>query len=170
MGGCVVTSESETKFTISIDGAEADLAAFGNAIYRKIIQDAERGGNFRGYRPGTIPPHLLPSYRAFAMDECARETILEAMQQNEIRPFESAREEMLIERVSIPPPKPQKKSKKKKRRKNQTIPIQETVEEPLEWKTYDTMKEALKGGWEPGQSFSFVATNCRGQRVDQVDM
>ena len=37
---------------------------------------------FQGFRPGTIPPHLLPTYYMFSMDECARETTLEAMEQN----------------------------------------------------------------------------------------
>ena len=108
-------------------------------MYRKITNDAKQQ-SFQGFRPGSIPPHLLPSYKAFAMNEVALEATLEAMQQNNIRPFESCREDILIESISIPP----KKQKKKKKRKK-------------------------KAGWEPGQSFSFVSKNCQGQKVDQVE-
>ena len=48
------------------------------------------------------------------MDECAHETILEAMEQNNVRPFDDTRKEMILEKFSIPPPK-KKKSKKKKK-------------------------------------------------------
>ena len=34
------------------------------------------------------------------------------------------------------------------------------------WKTYPTMKEAIDAGWKPGQSFSFIAKNVRGQKVN----
>lgn len=78
------------------------------------------------------------------MDECARETVLEAMEQNNIRPFTDARDELLIEKVSIPPPiKKGKKKKKSKRRKS--ADAQQASEEPVEeepkWTTYETMKE-----------------------------
>ncbi len=119
INGCTITPVSETEFTIQIDGIEADLGNFGAVVYRKITADAKKQ-RFQGFRPGTIPPHLLPAYKTFAMDEVAREAVLEAMQQNNIRPFDSARAEMLIEQVIIPP-----KSK-----------------------SYDTMADALKAGWE----------------------
>jgi hypothetical protein len=38
----------------------------------------------------------------------------------------------------------------------------------IPWETYSTMKDALTAGWEPGQSFSFQATNCKGQKVEPV--
>ena len=164
--GCTVTPVSDTEFTIQIDGNEADLGNFGVAVYKKITSDARRQ-NFQGFRPGTIPPHLLPTYRAFAMDEVAREATLEAMQQNNIRPFESARSDFMFEQVSIPP-KPKKKKKGKKKKKKVEVVVEEQ-EEPV-WQTYDDMKDALKAGWEPGQSFSFVATQCRGQRLKDVNM
>jgi hypothetical protein len=167
--GCTVTPVSETEFTIQIDGNEADLGNFGVAVYKKITSDAKRQ-NFQGFRPGTIPPHLLPTYRAFAMDEVAREATLEAMQQNNIRPFEAARSDFVFEKVSIPP-KPVKKKKGKKKKKNtddQEIVVEEQAE-PV-WQTFDTMQEALKAGWEPGQSFSFVATKCKGQQLKDVNM
>ena len=166
--GCTVTPVSETEFTIQIDGNEADLGNFGVAVYKKITSDAKRQ-NFQGFRPGTIPPHLLPTYRAFAMDEVAREATLEAMQQNNIRPFEAARSNFVFEQVSIPP-KPVKKKKGKKKNKNtdQEIVVEEQAE-PV-WQTFDTMQEALKAGWEPGQSFSFVASKCKGQQLKDVNM
>lgn len=166
--GCNITPVSETEFTIQIDGNEADLGNFGVAVYKKITSDAKRQ-NFQGFRPGTIPPHLIPTYRAFAMDEVAREATLEAMQQNNIRPFEAARSDFVFEQVSIPP-KPVKKKKGKKNKKNthQEIVAEEQAE-PV-WQTFDTMQEALKAGWEPGQSFSFVATKCKGQQLKDVNM
>lgn len=159
--GCTVTPVSETEFTIQIDGNEADLGNFGVAVYKKITSDAKRQ-NFQGFRPGTIPPHLLPTYRAFAMDEVAREATLEAMQQNNIRPFEAARKDFVFEQVSIPPkPVKKKKGKKKNGVEEQAEPV---------WQTFGTMQEALKAGWEPGQSFSFVATKCKGQQLKDVNM
>lgn len=146
--GCTVTPVSETEFTIKIDGEDADLGNFATVVYRKITADAKRQ-SFQGFRPGTIPPHLLPSYKTFAMDEVAREATLEAMQQNDIRPFGSARTDMLIEQVSIPP-KPKKKKKKKKGKDTLNVEPQADAEDdaPVPWPTFDTMAEALKAGWE----------------------
>lgn len=171
--GCTITpvKDKETEFIIQIDGNEADLGNFGKVVYQKITSDAKRE-SFKGYRPGTIPPHLLGTYRSFAMDEVAREATLEAMQQNNIRPFDSARQELLIEQVSIPPKLKKKKKGKggRKKQKQKAIDIEQEEEEdaPVPWETFDTMQEALKAGWEPGQSFSFVATNCRGQQIEPV--
>ncbi len=165
--GCTVTPVSDTEFQIQIDGEEADLGSFSMAVYKKITSDAKRQ-NFQGFRPGTLPPHLIPTYRAFAMDEVAREATLEAMQQNNIRPFESARSDFVFEQISIPP-KPKKKKKSKKKKSKQVEVVVEEQEEPA-WQTFDDMKGALKGGWEPGQSFSFVATKCKGQQLKDPNM
>ena len=143
--GCEVAAVSETEFTIQIDGTEADLGNFGAAVYKKLTADAKTQ-RFQGFRPGTIPPHLIPAYKTFAMDEVARETILEAMQQNDIRPFESARVDMVIEQVSIPS-KPKKGQKKDKKKKTDAESQQED-DTPAVWMTFNTMKEALKAGWE----------------------
>ncbi len=143
--GCEVAAVSETEFTIQIDGTEADLGNFGAAVYKKITDDAKTQ-RFQGFRPGTIPPHLIPAYKTFAMDEVARETILEAMQQNDIRPFESARVDMVIEQVSIPS-KPKKGQKKEKKKKTDAESQQED-DTPAVWMTFNTIKEALKAGWE----------------------
>lgn len=146
-----------TEWTVKVDGVQADLGRFSEAVYRKIMQDAKQQ-RFQGFRPGTIPPHLEVTYRAFAMDECARETVLEAMQQQNIRPFENARAGMVLENFSVPPPK---KKKSKKRRKT----AEEAVEDPS-WQSFDTMKEAIQAGrWVPGNSFSFEAREVRGQKV-----
>ena len=106
------------------------------------------------------------------MNEVALEATLEAMQQNNIRPFESCRENILIENISIPPKKQKKKKKKRKKKvANTTEVLEEEIDTPPPaWQQFDTMQQALKGGWEPGQSFSFVAKNCKGQKVDQVEM
>lgn len=168
MRGCTIMSNDETTHTVKIDGLEADLGKFSAAVYRKVTSDAKRQ-NYVGFRPGTLPPHLLPTYRAFAMDECARETVLEALQQNNVRPFSSAREDIQITQVSIPPKPGKKKKKKGGKKKGQDKSLEET--KPVAtWETYPTLKEALKAGWEPGQSFSFVASNVKGQKVEQVDM
>lgn len=168
--GCKIerVANSLTTFTITIDGEEAELGKFSESIYKKLIKDAKEL-RFQGFRPGTIPPHIEPTYRAFAMDECAREATLEAMQQNQIMPFDSAREDFMIENVSISPPTPQKKkSKKSKKGKNSTS---QEVESPTEnvkaWITFTNMKGAIDAGWRPGQSFSFVARNVKGQLLDQ---
>ena len=163
---------------------EADLGKFSDAIYKKITADAKRE-RFQGFRPGTIPPHLLGTYRSFAMDECARETVLEAMQQNNIRPFDTTRAEFEMENFMIPPPK-SKKSKKGKKNKNkkgkkqtkgepvvaedEEVPVvEEEIEKEPEWRVFDDMKGALDAGWQPGQSFSFVAKKVKGQKVKPDD-
>merc|ERR1712127_562213 len=111
------------------------------------------------------------------MDEAAREATLEAMEQNNIRPFEDSRNEILIENVSIPPATKSKKGKKKKggKKKNKK-PLDDSVaelkddenEEKVEdvWLTFPTMKEAIDAGWKPGQSFSFISKNVKGQKIE----
>lgn len=173
--GCSIErqGDSMTDWKVTIDGIEADLGKFSEAIMKKLTADGRRQ-RFQGFRPGTIPPHILPTYVAFAMDECAREATLEAMEQNNVRPFENAREDFFFDTISIPPPvekgKKKKKSSKKKKKGGAAaaadLPPQEpeVVEEPA-WLTFETMKEAIDAGWKPGQSFSFVAHDCKGQLV-----
>jgi hypothetical protein len=127
---------------------QADLGKFSDVVYRKITADAKKE-HFQGFRPGTIPPHLEPTYRAFAMDEVAREATMEAMQQNNIRPFDDARSLLEIADVSIPPPI--KKSIKKKKKRKYGLASEEdvqVVEEPPAWLTFDNMKEAIDAGWK----------------------
>jgi hypothetical protein len=135
---------------------EADLGRFSEAIYKKIISDAKQQ-RFQGFRPGTIPPHLEPTYRAYSMDECARETVLEAMQQNNIRPFSTAREEIKIVNVRIPPPvtKNTKKKSSGKKTKGMATGEQEATPadpgpEPIEpqWSSFEDMKGAIDAGWK----------------------
>ncbi|KAL3905040.1 MAG: hypothetical protein SGARI_004645, partial [Bacillariaceae sp.] len=163
---------TNTEWIITIDGVEADLAKFSDAIYKQIMSKAKQD-RFQGFRPGTVPPHLLPTYKAFCMDEVARETVLEAMQQNNIRPFTDARSQFVIEQVSIPPPQSKKKKGKKKKKTKKgmdddEIATAEVIDEPEpepQWRLFDNMDEAIKAGWKPGQSFSFVAKNVKGQNV-----
>uniref|UniRef100_A0A7S2MA82 Trigger factor ribosome-binding bacterial domain-containing protein n=1 Tax=Helicotheca tamesis TaxID=374047 RepID=A0A7S2MA82_9STRA len=170
--GCSIdpNPEDPTLFSITIDGVEADLGKFSEAIYKKITNDAKQQ-TFQGFRPGTIPPHLQPTYRAFAMDECAREATLEAMEQNNIRPFQDARENFEFESISIPPPvkkgKKKKGGRKKKKGGNSGVaqPAEAQVVEEPKWLVFNDMKEALDAGWKPGQSFSFVAKDCKGQKL-----
>lgn len=166
--------DSVTEWELKIDGVEADLGRFSQAIYQKITRDAKQQ-QFQGFRPGTIPPHIEPTYRAFAMDECARETVLEAMQQNNIRPFGTTRTDMFLKDFQIPPPKQKKKKSQKKGNKQKakdidaatadSVVVEDEPEEDPAWLTFDTMKEAVDAGWRPGQSFSFVAVDVKGQKV-----
>jgi len=117
-----------------------------------MMSDAKKE-RFQGFRPGTVPPHLEPTYRAFSMDECARETVLEAMQQNNIRPFDNARSEFVLENFCIPPPV--KKNKKKKSKKRKTAQpdepasvAEESPEEDDQWITFPDMKGAVDAGWK----------------------
>lgn len=135
-----------TTFPNHQSSVEADLGAFGLAIYKKVTSDA-RKQRFQGFKPGTIPPNLLPTYKAFTMDEVARETVLEAMQQNEIRPFESCRSDLMVGEVSIPPRKSKKKGKKKKKGADAADVEVEEKKEP-EWLVFESMKDALTAGWE----------------------
>uniref|UniRef100_A0A7S3LBL7 Trigger factor ribosome-binding bacterial domain-containing protein n=1 Tax=Amphora coffeiformis TaxID=265554 RepID=A0A7S3LBL7_9STRA len=160
--GCMIQpakQDSLTEWEVTIDGVQADLGRFSDAVYKKVMQDAKQQ-RFQGFRPGTIPPHLEPTYRTFAMDECARETVLEALQQNNIKPFENCRSEMYLKDFQIPPPK----SKKGKKKKGNTEVEEEPEPEPT-WRSFETMKEAINAGWRPGQSFSFVAVDVKGQKV-----
>ena len=169
-----------TEWILTIDGEQADLGRFSEAIYKKLMSEAKQQ-RFQGFRPGTIPPHLEPTYKAIAMDECARETVLEALQQNNIRPFDEARATMFFSDFQIPPPKASKKKNKNKKsnkkRKNSNdeedqedlaAVVEPEPEEPPAWRTFETMKEAISAGWKPGQSFSFVATKVKGQKVKDV--
>jgi hypothetical protein len=187
--GCTVQANGETEWTITIDGVEADLGKFGLAIYKKIITDAKQQ-RFQGFRPGTIPPFLETTYRAYCMDECARETVLEALQQNNIRPFESCRTDMELYDFTIPPAAkaatPKKKQKKTSRKKKKDAadgdgdvavdaaeeeqqPAEIIVEAEPQWRSFATMKETIDAGWQPGQSFSFRARKVRGQQVRPDD-
>eukprot|EP00560_Eucampia_antarctica_P002286 CAMPEP_0197833068 /NCGR_PEP_ID=MMETSP1437-20131217/17560_1 /TAXON_ID=49252 ORGANISM="Eucampia antarctica, Strain CCMP1452" /NCGR_SAMPLE_ID=MMETSP1437 /ASSEMBLY_ACC=CAM_ASM_001096 /LENGTH=228 /DNA_ID=CAMNT_0043436859 /DNA_START=165 /DNA_END=851 /DNA_ORIENTATION=- len=175
--GCSIlkVEGSQTEYEATIDGVEADLGKFSDAIYKKITMDAKQQ-RYQGFRPGTIPPQLLPNYVSFAMDECAREATLEALAQNDIRPFESSRMDMKFEDISIPPVIKKKKKKKSGRKKNKSScdtndpsPITDVVEEP-KWETFETMKEAIDAGWKPGQSFSFVAKSINGQKTKQQNV
>ena len=152
---------------MTIDGVEADLGKFSEAIYKKIIGDAKRE-RFQGFRPGTIPPHLEPTYRAFSLDECVRETVLEALQQNNIRPFQNARAEFEFVDFSIPPPI--KKRKKGKKRKRNVIGDDTAEENADQWLSLSSMQEVVDAGWRPGQSVSFVAKNCKGQLLRDQDV
>jgi hypothetical protein len=171
--GCTVQANGETEWTITIDGVEADLGKFGLAIYKKIIMDAKKQ-SFQGFRPGTIPPFLETTYRAYCMDECARETVMEAIQQNNIRPFESCRADMDLYDFTIPPaaaPKKKKTTRKKKKGADAAEAPAPAEEEPPQvevepqWRSFANMKEAIDAGWQPGQSFSFRARMVRGQQV-----
>lgn len=167
--GCKIQpakEDSVVDWELTIDGEEADLGRFSDAIYRKITQEAKQQ-RFQGFRPGTIPPHLEPTYRAFAMDECARETVLEALQQNNIRPFEGTRTDMFLKDFQIPPTKQKITKKKKKKTKfaAENSVEEEKPDDPV-WRTFATMKEAVDAGWKPGQSFSFVAVDIKGQKVN----
>lgn len=144
MRGCTLTQVdgSLTDWIITIDGEEADLAKFSAAIYKKLLSDAKKN-QFQGFRAGTVPPHLLPTYKAYTMDECAREATLEAMQQNGIRPFSDARQEFFFSDVSIPPIQAKKSNKKKKKVNGQ----EEEPEAVPQWRYFATMKEALDAGW-----------------------
>jgi len=167
--GCTVTKVegTATEWIIQIDGKDADLGKFSEAIYRKYTAEA-KAQSFQGFRPGTIPPHLRGTYAAYTMDECAREATLEAMQQNNVRPFDDARAEFKIESISILPPKKKIKKKKGKRKQSPKSVEADTVvvaEEESKWVTVDTLKEAINAGWKPGQTFSFIATNVKGQKL-----
>ena len=105
---------------------------------------------------------MIPTYRAFSMDECARETVLEAMQQNNIRPFTDARNEFVIENCCIPPPvkKAGRKKKKKGGRKAKARAAEQAAEEEAtteetapQWLQFDSMKEAIDAGWEVSWTF-----------------
>ena len=146
--GCSITpvEGTMTEFILEIDGEQADLGKFSEAIYRKITSDAKQQ-RFQGFRPGTIPPHLLPTYAGFAMDECAREATLEALQQNNIKPFDDARMEFEFDTISILPQKKKKnKGKKKKRADVESNDVVE--EEEPKWMVFETMKEAISAGWK----------------------
>lgn len=180
--GCTVTPLDDTTFTVRVDGAAADLGNFSTVVYRKITADAKRQ-SFQGFRPGTLPAHLLPAYRAFAMDEVAKEAALEALQQQDVRPFAGAREEMVVEQVSIPPPAPKRRKKKKGGRKKKGAAVATEDGDggdaaPAAWATFATMKEALAAGWEvrrpagpsfaaarlaPARSRSYRARGSRGR-------
>eukprot|EP00542_Grammatophora_oceanica_P011134 CAMPEP_0194026486 /NCGR_PEP_ID=MMETSP0009_2-20130614/775_1 /TAXON_ID=210454 /ORGANISM="Grammatophora oceanica, Strain CCMP 410" /LENGTH=284 /DNA_ID=CAMNT_0038665179 /DNA_START=9 /DNA_END=863 /DNA_ORIENTATION=+ len=180
---------SLTEWEVEIDGSEAELGSFSKVIYQKILSDAKKE-KYVGFKIGTVPPYLLPVYKAYAMEECAREATLEALEQHDIRPFESSREEMKFEQFWLEPA-PVKKQKKKKRRKkkkrtydddeeesstpqskvidvvvekpeDEEVEEEEKQEEP-QWRLFANEKDAVDGGWSPGKTFSFRVVGVRGQ-------
>ena len=174
MHGCTMqnVAGSLTEWIVTIDGVDADLGKFSDVVYKKLIRDATQQ-RFQGFRPGTVPQHLLPTYRTIAMDECAREAVLEALQQNSVRPFENCRSQLELGQFSIPPSLAKKASKTSKKRKKgaadaAVAAVESDAAAPGEtnaWRNFETMKEALDAGWTPGQSFSFVALKVTGQLV-----
>merc|ERR1740124_1724653 len=62
-----------------------------------------------------------------------------------------------------------KRSKKKGKRKQSPKSVEAdavvVAEEESKWVTVDTLKEAINAGWKPGQIFSFIATNVKGQKL-----
>lgn len=159
--GCSITpvEGSMSEYVLEIDGEQADLGKFSDAIYRKITSDAKQQ-RFQGFRPGTIPPHLLPTYAGFAMDECAREATLEALQQNNIRPFDDARMEFEFDSISILPPKKKGKKKGKKKKKGAVVEEKVEVEEP-NWLVFETMKEAIDAGWKVSYTIYHIRCNIK---------
>ena len=155
---------SDNTFIIRIDGEEAELGGVSADIYKKITESAKKE-QFQGFRPGTIPPHLEPTYRAFSMDACAREATLVAMEQANISPLENARDDFRFDQISIKAPekKPKKKKGGKKSRKDEPTPSEDLSAQAPTWLTFESMESAIKAGWKPGQDFSFVAKNARGQ-------
>ena len=155
---------SDNTFVIRIDGEEAELGGVSADIYKKITESAKKE-QFQGFRPGTIPPHLEPTYRAFSMDACAREATLVAMEQANISPLENARDDFRFDQISIKAPekKPKKKKGGKKSRKDEPTPSEDLSAQAPTWLTFESMESAIKAGWKPGQDFSFVAKNARGQ-------
>jgi hypothetical protein len=45
------------------------------------------------------------------------------------------------------------------------ISIESEAETQQQWIKCETLDDAITAGWKPGQTFSFVATNVRGQRM-----
>ena len=163
INGCTLTlvDDSLTDWIITIDGVQADLGKFSEAIYKKLLADAKKN-QFQGFRAGTVPPHLLPTYKAYTMDECARESTLEAMQQNNIRPFDSARQSFVFTDFSIPPVATKKgKGKKQKQLVGQEVELEL---EP-QWRYFATMKEALDAGWMVRCT---VISTARVQRLNRL--
>jgi len=170
--GCEIlrVGRSDTEFDITVDGDEADLGSFSKVVYKKVIMDAKQQ-RYTGFRPGSIPPFLEVTYRLFAMDEVAREATCEALEQNNMRPFDGCRENMTFETIIYRQSRPSKKKKKKKRKKKiEGQPILDDakvedneIQEPM--LKFESMKEAVNAGWQPGQSFSFIARNIKAQEM-----
>jgi len=103
----------------------ADLGNFGEVVYNKILEDVKKI-KFQGFRAGVVPAPMLPKYRELALDETAREAVLEAMEQHNIKPSEGARAEFRISEISIPP-----KNKKEQ-----------------DWRVFSSPQEAVVAGWK----------------------
>jgi hypothetical protein len=162
ISGCKLTQVdgSMSDWIVAIDGQQADLGKFSDAIYKKITADAKKQ-RFQGFRPGTIPVHLQATYMGFSIDECAREATLEAMQQNDIRPFENARNEFEFDTISIMPPKKKKNKGSKKKKGAPAGEEAAAIAEEPEPLIFDTFKEAITAGWKvssPSCFLTFVAS------------
>jgi hypothetical protein len=73
-----------------------------------------------------------------------------------VNPFDRSREEMTFSAVSFVPSKKKKKGGKKKKKVVEGGDAQAANAEP-EPLTFESLESAVKGGWEPGTSFSFIA-------------
>lgn len=81
---------------------------------------------------------------------------MEALSQNNVKPFEKSREEATFATVSFMPPK-KKKKKGNKKKKSGAVESPPEVVEPTSFNGEDPMMEAVKNGWAPGIPFSFEA-------------
>ncbi|EJK69613.1 hypothetical protein THAOC_09107 [Thalassiosira oceanica] len=179
-GTCLDVCAFQQQMAIGCNGSRLALAEGWTG---EVVSNANEDGSMRGCTimsndetthtvkidglEADLGKFSAAVYRKVTGD--AKQTVLEALQQNNVRPFSSAREDIQITQVSIPPKPGKKKKKKGGKKKGQDKSLEET--KPVAtWETYPTLNEALKAGWEPGQSFSFVASNVKGQKVEQVDM
>lgn len=173
--GCFIKPSSDpSRYDINIDGKQADIGKFSRAIYKNIAKQArESNQQIKGFRPGTIPPHLISRYRSYCMEQTARETIREGFDQRGYEVVDLAEGEEDFRWAGVSFVLAEKKKKSKKRKKNNAADGSDTSSDesnappppppPIECADFD---DAVSRGWEPGLDYSFSAEFVKVQRKE----
>lgn len=61
---------------------------FSRAQRKKSLEQLKKNANFRGFRPGTIPPFILKDVDGFVLEDSISTTISEAVMELGLKPIE----------------------------------------------------------------------------------
>mmetsp|Transcript_4298 Transcript_4298/g.8671 ORF Transcript_4298/g.8671 Transcript_4298/m.8671 type:complete len:214 (+) Transcript_4298:30-671(+) len=64
------------KFSVDVDGQ------LSKDSYMTVMKDFKKNAKFPGFRPGTIPPFMIPKVKAFVILDCLEKTLGEAVREN----------------------------------------------------------------------------------------
>ena len=93
MGARIESSnEMENEFSIEIDGPTSKNGKFGKVVYDKILKDQKQLAirqPIQGFRPGVLPPFMLPRVLYASVSELCKEICKAALDEQGIKPSEN---------------------------------------------------------------------------------